>query len=270
MTAQSYSIWATLFVPVCCKWANMLSHQPNVHLIQAGHIQRAACFFLRSIYPEGTMSDTQQQRDRSKTNGDFRKRGLRLERTSAGRGIICKKTKPKPIHVCAAATTRCFIDPSCRCAPVPPVCLLTHLLSFGERNNIEEVSSGAEIIFTSCKQQTNIYSRSPLSKPPPLHVVYWSLSTAGWCGPVGSGPLLSFHDTQPNSRQRRQPKAIPSHGDAAICKSQLWIWTPTPLPIPPCIPPTAGGAAASSGIDSPHSTWACCHRLYISLDLIHC
>lgn len=111
---------------------------------------------------------TQQQRDRSKTDGDFRKAWPAFGKNKfAARGIICKKTKPNPIRVCAAATTRCFIDPSCQCAPVPPVCLLTHLLSFGERNNIEEVSSGAEIIFTSCKQQTNIYSTSPLSKPPP-------------------------------------------------------------------------------------------------------
>lgn len=159
------------------------SHSGRTH--PAGRL-----LFSRSIYPEGTMSDTQQQWDRSKTNGDFRKRGLRLERTSLQEGgITCKKTKPNPIRVCEAATTRCFIDPSCQCAPVPPVCLLTHVLSFGERNNIEEVSSGAEIIFTSSKQQTNIYSRSPLSKPPPRCRLLISFHCMQACG-VWSSPLL--------------------------------------------------------------------------------
>lgn len=115
---------------------------------------------------------------------------VRKEQVCRKGGLHVKKTKPNPIRVCEAATTRCFIDPSCQCAPVPPVCLLTHVLSFGERNNIEEVSSGAEIIFTSCKQQTNIYSRSPLSKPPPPRCrLLISFHCMRACG-VWSSPLL--------------------------------------------------------------------------------
>lgn len=156
------------------------------------------------------MSDTQRQRDRSKTNGDFRKRGLRLERTSLQQGGLYVKNNP--IQVCAAATTRCFIDPSCQCAPVPPVCLLTYLLSFGERNNIEEVSSGAEIIFTSCKQQTNIYSRSPLSKPPPMLStdLFPLQADAGLWGLVLSSPFMTRSQIQGNggSRRRFPPTAM--------------------------------------------------------------
>lgn len=152
------------------------------------------------------MSDTQQQRDRSKRNGDFRKHGLCLESLQEG-GLYKKNNKkPNSVHVCAAATTRCFIDPSCQCALVPPVRLPTHLLSFAERNNIEEVPSGAEIIFTSRKQQTNIHSGSCLSKPPTMLStdLFPPQAEAGLSGLGLSSPFMTRSKIQGNGGSRRR------------------------------------------------------------------
>lgn len=194
------------------------------------------------------------RRDRLKTNGVLETGAYVHVRKEQ----VCRKgdyTK-KSVHVCAAATTHRFIDPPCQCAPVLPVCLSTHVLSFAERNNIQGVSSGAEMIFTSLKQQTNIYSRSSFSKcpPPPSPTPSTDLfplqAEAGLLGAGLSSPLMTRSQIRGNGGGRR--RCPPTATQPFVCHSS-GSGPPPPSP-PPRLSSTAGEAAASSGIDSPHST----------------
>lgn len=109
-----------MFVPVCCKWANMLSHQPNTRpctasLRPAGHIQRTPCFFQDQCIWGNDEWRTKTLRP-IENEWDLRKSVLHscLKRTS----LQEEELKKRPVSVCAAAATHGFIDPSCRWAPL--------------------------------------------------------------------------------------------------------------------------------------------------------
>lgn len=150
MTAQSYSIWAALFVPVCCKWANMLSHQPNARpctasFRPAGHIQRASRFFHDQYIRRNDEWRTKTLRP-IENKWDLRKCVLRscLKRT----GLQEEELKKRPVSACAAATTHRFIDPLCRC--VPPFCQCLSLNTYWAlQNDISYKKSPRELKLAS-------------------------------------------------------------------------------------------------------------------------
>lgn len=211
--------------------------------------------FFKINPSEGTMGDVQKRRDRSKTSGI-------LESTSYIH--VWKEQeeelKKRPVSVWAAATTHRFIDPSCRCVPLFCQCVSLNTYWALQKGILDKKGpKGLKLVsLPSNNKQTEI------DHPP--DVAGWSLSTAGRSRPAGCGPLFSFSNTQPNLKQCSWRRFSPTATQPFISHT-LGSGHPHPLLH---LASTAGEAAAGSGIDSPHSTWACCHRLYISLDLIHC
>lgn len=263
MTAQSYSIWAALFVPVCCKWANMLSHQPNARPCTAsfrptGHIQWAPRFFQDQYIWRNDEWRTKMLRP-IENEWDLRKCVLHscLKKTS----LQEEELKKRPVSVCAAATTHCFIDPLCQCVPL--FCQCVSLNTYWAFKKKILYTKGPKGLKLASLPSNNKHSSPP---SPPPDTAGWSLSPAGWSRPAGRGPLFSFSDTQPNSKQGSWRRFSPTGTQPVVSHSSSSGHSHPLLRLAS----TAGEAAASSGIDSPHSTWACCHRLYISLDLIHC
>ena len=86
------------------------------------------------------------------------------------------------------------------------------------------------------------------------------------CEPHSSAFFFFFFSpgTPLNSERRRQLKAIVSHGVAANCESKFWEGPPVVLPLHR----ETGGSQQRYRFTS--QPWACCHRQYISLYLIHC
>lgn len=191
------------------------------------------------------------RRDRLKTNGVLETGAYVHVRKEQ----VCRKGDTTN-RKASMSTTHRFIDPPCQCAPVLPVCLSTHILSFAERNNIQGVSIGAEMIFTSLQQQTNICSRSSFSKRPPpqlrLLISFPLQAEAGLLGAGLSSPFMTRTQIRGNGGGRR--RCPPTATQPFVSRSSGSGHPPTPPSPPPRLSSTAGEAAASSGIDSPHST----------------
>lgn len=183
MTAQSYSIWAPLFVPVCCKWANMLSHQPNVgpctaSFRPAGHIQRAPRFFQDQYIRRNDKWRTKMLRP-IENKRDLRKRFLhsRLKRSS----LQEEELKKRPVSAWAAATTHRFIDPSCRCVPMFCQCVSLNTYWALQKGILyKKGSKGPKLVhfpWTTNKHLLQTVSlRVPPPHPTPLQVkqAYWA------------------------------------------------------------------------------------------------
>lgn len=216
MTAQSYSIWAALFVPVCCKWANMLSHQPNARPCTAsfrptGHIQWAPRFFQDQYIWRNDEWRTKTLRP-IENEWDLRKCVLHscLKKTS----LQEEELKKRPVSVCAAATTHCFIDPLCQCVPLFCQCVsLNTYWAFKKKILYKKGPKGLKL---ASLPSNNKHSSPP---SPPRHCwlisFHCRLKQACW---AWASLLLFRHAAKFKARQL---KAILSHRDAASCKSQL-------------------------------------------------
>lgn len=143
------------------------------------------------------------------------------------------------------------------------VCPSTLVLSLAERNVPGRVQAG--LVSTSLQVKTNhllwithVFPQTSqswilLTNLFLLHIkALWV-----WVSPCFFSVLQTQSDG--DSWRRFSPAEMQPFVSHSSGRGPLW-----------CHASTVRETAASSTIDSPRSTWACCHGLYISLYLIHC